>query len=560
MKKGIIIILLLVIAIGSYLVIKLFEKNNKYIPEVDYQDDIIWEDIESSYISFDGNNITGDNNGYKVSDNKLIIKSGGSYYLSGNFEGSIEVDTKSEVYLILNNVNINSGDNPAINIINSEKVIINLEENSINSLTDNNTNIDENATIYSSDDLVIMGTGTLNIKANNHAIRCNDSLQIIDGTYNINANNDAIRGKDYLAIKSGSFNITTLSDGIKSTNEEDSTLGYVVIDGGTFNINVTNDAISAITNLTINEGNFDIITKGSTDSSKGIKSDGNITINNGTFKLNTYDDSIHANNVYINNGTFEISSGDDAIHGDSTLKIENGTINITDSYEGLEATEITINNGTIHLVASDDGINCAGGNDSSGMGGMYGRPSDMFQSSNGKLYINGGYIYVDAKGDGIDINGSGEINDGTVIVSGPTNSGNGFLDYDSTFNINGGLFIATGSSGMMQNPSSTSKQNVLSISFNSTLNTAVCIENILAVLPNKNYQSLIISSPKLESNKTYNIYTNCEVLNGKDGIYEEYNPNTLYKSVTILNTVTTIGNSNEMGGMPGGMGMIPGRR
>jgi len=425
-------------------------------------------------------------------------------------------------------------------------------------LKDNNTNAEENATIYSTDDLVIMGTGELNINANNHAIRCNDSLQIIEGTYNINANNDAIRVKDYLAIKSGTFNINTLSDGIKATNDKDSTLGYIVIDGGTFNINVANDAISAITNLTINDGTFNLITNKSTDSSKGIKSDGNITLNNGTFTLNTYDDAIHANNVYINNGTFEIKSGDDAIHGDSILKIETGTVNITESYEGLEATEITINNGDIRLNSTDDGINCAGGNDSSGMGGMYGRPSDMFHSSNGKLYINDGYVYVDAKGDGIDINGSGEINNGTVIVSGPTTNGNGSLDYDATFNINGGLFIATGSSGMMQSPSNSSKQNVLAISFNNTLNNAVCIDGILAILPNKNYQSLIISSPKLESNKTYSIYTNCEVSDGKDGIYEKYTFNTLYKNVTISNTVTTIGNSNGMGGHPGGM--IPGRR
>lgn len=561
MKKKIIVVLLLVILLGSIFVLKYLKKDNVYVPEVDYQDEIIWEDIESSNISFNDIEVIGDNNGYVVDNNTLTIKAGGSYYLSGTYNGHIVVDSKSEVYLIFNNLVINSSNNSAINIINAEKVIINLEENSVNTLNDENSNTEYNATIYSSDDLVIMGSGTLNINANNHAISCKDTLQIIDGTYNINAVNDAIRGKDYLAIKSGIFDIKTSSDGLKATNEEDKTLGYVVIDGGTFNIDVAKDAIQAITTLTINNGTFNIATKKSTTSSKGIKSGDTIIINDGTFNLNTYDDSIHGVNVYIKGGTFEIESGDDAIHGDSILQIDNGIINIIDSYEGLEATEITINDGTIHLKSSDDGINAAGGYDSSGMGGFGGRPGDRFQSSNGKLLINGGYIYVDADGDGIDINGSGKINDGTVIISGPTNSGNGSLDYDSTFDVNGGLFIATGSSGMLQSPSSSSSQYVLSIGFNTYLNSAVCVDGLITILPNKNYQSLIVSSPDLIKGSTYKIYTECEVSGeGKDGIYEKSTLGTLYTSATISNIITTVGNqmNNGMGGM-GGM-MPPGGR
>lgn len=535
--------------------------NNEYIPEADYEDDIDFENIDSN-ILFEGNVIKGNNKGYEVENNKLIIKSQGSYYLSGSFKGHIEIDCDDEVYLIFGNLEINSENNPAINVINAKKVIINLEENTINTLNDNNQNIETNATIYSKDDLVIKGTGTLNINGNNHGISCNDTLQIIDGTYNITTNNDAIRGKDYLVIKKGIFNIMTNSDGIKSTNEEDENLGYIIIENGTFNINTTNDGISAITNLTINNGIFNIKTT-STDSSKGIKSDDKITINNGVFNLDTSDDSIHGNNVYINGGNFEIKTQDDAIHGDSNLKIEAGNINITSSYEGLEATEITINGGNIHLIATDDGINCAGGKDSSGMQVFYNRPFDMFASSNGKLYINDGYIYIDSKGDGIDINGSGIINGGSVIVSGPIDNGNGALDYDSTFDINGGLFIATGSSGMLQTPSSSSLQHVISATFNSTTN-AICIDNLIAIKPNKTYQSLIISSPILKKGETYDIYLNCEIANEiQDGIYEDYTLGELYSEVTINNIITNVGNKGYDNMSPGSMfpgGFRPERR
>ncbi len=47
---------------------------------------------------------------------------------------------------------------------------------------------------------------------------------------------------------------------------------------------------------------------------------------------------------------------------------------------------------------------------------------------------------------------------GTVLVNGPTNDGNGSLDYDGTFDISGGILVATGSSGMAQMPSDSSSQ------------------------------------------------------------------------------------------------------
>ena len=58
MKKKIIIILIIILMIiGTFVFKYLSNKDKTYNPTVDYQDEIIWDDIEKTYISFDGNNI-----------------------------------------------------------------------------------------------------------------------------------------------------------------------------------------------------------------------------------------------------------------------------------------------------------------------------------------------------------------------------------------------------------------------------------------------------------------------------------------------------------------------
>lgn len=72
--------------------------------------------------------------------------------------------------------------------------------------------------------------------------------------------------------------------------------------------------------------------------------------------------------------------------------------------------------------------------------------------------IKGGKLTVDARGDGLDSNGSIEMSGGVVIVNGPTENMNGALDYDGSFLISGGTLVAAGSAGMAQEPSVDSSQ------------------------------------------------------------------------------------------------------
>lgn len=303
-------------------------------------------------------------------------------------------------------------------------------------------------------------------------------------------------------------------------------------------------------------------------STKGIKSDGALYVNGGTFTINSADDSFHSNSdATINDGTYTISSGDDGIHADSALLVNGGTITVTESYEGLEGLNITINDGKIDITASDDGMNAAGGNDASGFSGRGGdgfkgmqapdaaqRPDDTSDNTSDNtqkpddtsdtaqttgnitveaqksdntsdtaqntdtasddemwMVINGGYVHVLAGGDGLDSNGDLTINGGEVYVDGPSDNGNSAIDYGdkSSFYINGGTVVAVGSSGMAEDVSSDSKQQVAFVKLDSQVDAGDVIlkdadgNEIISYTVQKKYDCVIISTADLQAGQTY---------------------------------------------------------
>ena len=66
----------------------------------------------------------------------------------------------------------------------------------------------------------------------------------------------------------------------------------------------------------------------------------------------------------------------------------------------------------------------------------------MDADSSCAIVISGGYLVVDAQGDGIDSNGSLEVAGGTLLVNGPSDGANGALDYGTIASISGGTVIA----------------------------------------------------------------------------------------------------------------------
>jgi hypothetical protein len=530
---------------------------------------------EITTINLKGDNIVVNGNGAAVSGNKVIISTGGIYSISGILEdGQILVNTVrgASVEMILNGATINCSNSSPIYIENAKKTKIMLADNSNNYLTDgavyaaNKTKKDEpNAALFSRDDLIIGGKGSLEVRGNyNDGIVSKDKLTIQSGSISVYSADDGIRGKDYLQIKGGNIKVVAKGDGLKSDKKSDATDdmalmdGKIVISGGRIDVMCEKgDAIQAASYINIQGGEFFLTT--GTDANfvsrsvslKGVKSGDNLIIGGGTFVINSSDDALRSNNTLtINGGTFDIATGNNGIIGDSTVEINGGDIRISKSYEGLESSVVTINSGTIHLNSNDDGISVR----SSRKG--YGTGSRRRSSSRSSNYfcVNGGYTVINAYGDGIDINGAVEMTGGTLLVSGPLSNNDGPLDYDWSFGISGGLLIATGSSGMAQVPYSGSTQNSVMVYFSSWQEEGTLFHvqsgdgnEVVSFAPKKAYSSVAFSSPKLVNGTAYDVYTGGSSSGeAKDGLYEggSYTPGTKYVSFTPSNVTTAVSSSS----------------
>ena len=302
----------------------------------------------------------------------------------------------------------------------------------------------------------------------------------------------------------------------------------IYISGGSINIDAYGDGFDASSSVQIISGDINITTNQNTsgNSNKGIKAESTVQIEGGTITISSQDDSVHSNNcVNIFGGSIALTTGDDGIHADEALTIDDGDIVITKSYEGLEAHTVVINGGKITLTSTDDGINAAGGNDQSGFGGGFGgdnfqrpnRPGGMggmggmgSSSSDGSITINGGELYIQASGDGIDANGTLLITGGYTVVCGPTQGDTAVLDYDVSGTITGGTFIGTGSYMMAQTLTG-EVQGVYSVSVgNQSANTKITLtdqnENVLFEYePSLPYAIVILTSEQVVKGESYTI-------------------------------------------------------
>ena len=415
-----------------------------------------YDESEAVKITLSGKTAACNSSNVQIEDGVVTIKAAGVYVLSGTFtDGTIVVDAGDDdkVQLVLDGVSITAADYAAIYAKNADKVFVTLAEGAGNSLTVSGDYVqtDDNnvdAVIFAKCDLTLNGTGSLTVKDNT---------------------GHGIVSKDDLVVTGGTYTIYSQNHCL---NGKDS----VRIADGTFNLSCDEDGIHA----------------GNDDQQDGY--------------------------VYIEGGDINISVGDDALHAEGLLIITGGDIDVSKSCEGVEGYKILVTGGDIDVISSDDGFNAAGGSsgsgdnhdgfgDGPGMGGV-----DMDADNDAYILITGGRININANGDGIDSNGCIGITGGSVYVLGPSDNGNGAMDYGICAAITGGEIVAVGGSGMAQGFGDESTQCSALVNFDEWIDAGETItltnsdgKEVLSYKADKKFNSVVISTSDMKQGGIYTL-------------------------------------------------------
>ena len=472
----------------------------------DFELDDNYDADSAATITLDGDTASSNGTGVSIADGVVTITKAGTYLISGTLDDGqivVNADKTEKVWLVLDNASISCSDSSPILVRQADKVKVTLAPDSQNTLSDGETYLEDednpDAALFSKDDLVVNGSGSLTVNGNyKHGIAGYDDLVITGGTFDITSKSHALRGKDSVSILDGTFTLTSEKDGIQASNTEDSTKGWVKIDGGSFVIRCSGDGIQAETDLTVNGGSFDIISGGGAENgpehtTATIGGMGGMGGGRHNFDPSTMDsttppdgtasadgtdatrptppdgtesemgqppemtigesgDTTFDLSIFVDPDDFDDASTEDSdttvstkgIKAGNALTINDGDFTIDSADDSLHSNySINITNGSFALSSGDDGIHA------DAYLTIDGGTIDISECYEGleaaQLTINGGTITLVASDDGLNAAGGGEYElteDGLVLKTAETTTSTEAADTPAKGGGGGGGMMA----------------------------------------------------------------------------------------------------------------------
>ena len=413
-----------------------------------------YDESKASKISLQGTTATVSGDGVTVNGSTVEITKAGTYIVEGTatkVQLKVAAGKEDEVQIVFKNAKLKNTEAPLL-VDTAKKVILTLADGTKNEVADESTSTVKGA-IYSDSDLTINGKGSLTVNGNaSNAIKSKDGIRIVDATVTTTAKKHGVAANDFVNVTGATLNLSADEDGIHSDNEDDVLLG----------------------------------------------------------------------NVYLTNTNITVNAGDDGINASNTMLIDEGaTIDVQKSVEGLEARLIHQVGGTITVKSSDDGLNAKDwtlesseaqrpAQQTKTVKAEAANAKNLDQAGDVKIVIDGGTLTVDAEGDGLDANGSIEINGGTVVVNGPTSGANAALDYDNNAKLNGGTVLFVDNGGMTMGFGSDSSQAFLMASVQGAAGATVEVvdssgKTVASLKASKSFSTVLISSPEIKEGEKYTI-------------------------------------------------------
>lgn len=434
-------------------------------------------------------------------------------------DGSFKIYSDSKFETLINGLTLTNPNGAAINSQSKKRMFLVVADGTTNTLCDGSSYVmtddeDMKGVIFSEGQIVVSGTGKLNITAKGKNGIASDQYLRIRKNVNINVSSSGTNGlkaNDAIVVDGGVVNVAVTSSGGKGLTTD----GYYEQNGGRVTALTsggvdTSDAsdVSGSAGLKVdsvfylNDGELNLKSTG--QGGKGLSCDQDIYINGGSLTVITsgssYGTSSNGNNGMRPGGWGNTSSSSSnsvspkGVRADGNLYVKGGNVKVKctggEGSEGLESKKtIVIDGGVIECACYDDCINA---------------------STN--ITVNGGYIYAYASNnDGIDSNGTITITGGVIMSSGTTTPEEG-IDCDSnTFTITGGVIIGVG--GSTSSPT-TSKCTQPTIIYTGSGSSGALLSldksdgtNVFVVTIPRSYNqmTLLMSSPDIVKGGSYTL-------------------------------------------------------
>lgn len=310
---------------------------NVYFSEKDL--DSSWNERTATYITL-GDTVEIDGAGAAYEGGMVYIASAGTYVLSGE-QSDVQIVVSAQdadVQLVLNGVNIEEADEPAIYVEDASHVYLTLEEGSENTisvtgeLSAETIAEDLDAVIYSKCSLTVNGSG---------------SVTVLGGDIQEESETEYDAGSE----KSTE---TQTENTAEADTEEDSSTG------------AENDSARDIENTA--EADTEGVSDTEVQKLHGIKSTDDLIITSGMIRVSTSGNALAGkDSVRICGGTFDLTAGNDGIKSNNDSDEDKGYILITDGEftivsagDGIQAeTELSIEGGNFDLTSGGGTDNAA---------------------------------------------------------------------------------------------------------------------------------------------------------------------------------------------------------
>lgn len=493
----------------------------------------------------------------------LVFNGNGSLKIDASYKNGLK--TGDQLKIVSGNFEINSKEDALIGKelvgIKNGNFTINAGQDGIKSTYDKDT----------SKGNIVLLNGTYNITSGNDAVQSENGLYIADGTYNIKTNGGSANavqktgdsGFGMPNNQSGFNGERNIGDTSNSDSSSDSSSdsykglkasNLITIVGGQYNIDSCDDSLHTNGDMLIKGGTFTI-----SSGDDGMHADNTLQIDGASINITKSYEGIEGLSIIINEGDIKLVASDDGMNtasgsssgdtfgGNQLFGFKNGmnfgddsSANNGDNKNNFQMPQMSDNAKTNNgqMPQMPDNANANNGqmpqmNDNSNNSANTDSTTD---SSSPSLTINGGNIYVNASGDGLDSNGSMTFNGGYVVVEGPTSSGDTALDFDKSLTFNGGTVIALGSNGMVETPTSATNGACIVAQINGSASEEFSVKDsngkvILSLVATKSYGAAIVYSADIKTGNTYTL-----------------NAGSNSSSVEVSSAVTSSGSLSTMGG------------